>query len=570
MDLAPVYGITSQTINHGSRLAKGTVNYKYVDETADIARQYLVDLSFGYSTNASSHLASETRRPVASPWQPDPTEPSMLSDTGRPHSSNQPLLPHEPSSSLAGHSPYALQLPENQSSLSSASTGFSHSNYSSPGSRDLITVESGFPSLDEYEACLMRYFVLQLAPWFDICDGERHFACTVPLRARTCPPLLNAIYTASARHLSRVKRYYYGNQVHYGGKVLPNLTPETAIRYHNECIAHFMSLSEHSRETQNENLLAAAVILRFYEEVDSKNQAATKLLSSLTLTVQYMGEDIENALRGIQIFLDAQAMSAVAGYGLRHAAYWIALRQEIITAFSKQRSFRLPLGPCEPYRSFEPADDYVWADRLVIHCAHVLQYCFGSEEENPSSDRQLWSIDGLHSLTATDLRIARYDELVAFEAHWAELGPPSFKPIYAREPDRSRGEVFPELWYLNNCHVAGLQFLELARILLAVYNPKLARLGPHQRTGMRSVDLKVREILIRLCGIALSNQHSPPSLVTASVAIGMCGDRFTDRLEQEALLSVLVRLEDEHAYPTNNTQELLKEAWEWNVSDVSS
>ncbi|KAJ5404155.1 hypothetical protein N7509_004026 [Penicillium cosmopolitanum] len=387
---------------------------------------------------------------------------------------------------------------------------------------------------------------------FDLCDGERHFACTVPLRARTCPPLLNAIYTASARHLSRIKKYYHGNQIHYGGKVLQDLTPETAIHYHNECIANLMALSDHSGEAQDENLLAAAVILRFYEEVDMPS----------------VGEDTESALRGIQIFLDAQAPSAVAGFGLRHAAYWIALRQEIITAFSKQRPFRLPLGPCEPYRSFEPADDYVWADRLVIHCADVLQYCFGSEEEGTPQDQHQSSSTGvLHPIPVTDMRIARYDELVLFETLWTELGPPSFKPIYTHEPDHSRGEVFPELWYLNNCHVAGLQFFELARILLVVYNPKLPRLGPSQRTAMRSVDRKVRSMVLRLCGMALSNQHSPPGLVTASVAIGMCGDRFTDRLEQDALLGVLTKLKDEHAYPTTSMQELLKGAWGWDGYD---
>lgn len=284
-----------------------------------------------------------------------------------------------------------------------------------------------------------------------------------------------------------------------------------------------------------------------------------------------MGEDSESALRGIQIFLDAQAISAVAGCGLRHAAYWIALRQEIITAFSKQRTFRLPLGPCEPYRTFEPADDYVWADRLVIHCADVLQYCFGSEEESlPRNTYQSTSSMGvIYPPPSTDQRIARYEELVAFETLWAEMGPPSFKPIYAREPDRSRGEFFPELWYLNNCHVAGLQFLELARILLTVYNPKLPRLGPGQRTAMRTVDREVRASVLRLCGMALSNQQSPPGLVNAFVAIGMCGDRFSDRLEQEALLGVLFKLEDEHAYPTTSTRELLKEAWGWDRYDAS-
>jgi hypothetical protein len=88
------------------------------------------------------------------------------------------------------------------------------------------------------------------------------------VRALTCPPLLNAIYTVSARHLSRIKKYYVGGKVKYGGKYLPNLTPATAIEYHNRCISYFVSLSDHSREAQDENLLAAAVILRFYEEVD--------------------------------------------------------------------------------------------------------------------------------------------------------------------------------------------------------------------------------------------------------------------------------------------------------------
>ncbi|KAJ5202502.1 hypothetical protein N7449_004581 [Penicillium cf. viridicatum] len=319
--------------------------------------------------------------------------------------------------------------------------------------------------------------------------------------------------------------------IHYGGKVLPNLTPESAIHYHNECIAYFISLSGHSHEAQDENLLAAAVILRFYEEVD----------------VPSIGQDTESALRDIQVFLDAQADSAVADYGLQHATYWISLRQEIITAFSKQRTFRLPLGPCEPYRSFEPADDYIWADRLVIHCGDVLQYCYGSEEEHLPGDHQFHTSNTgiIHPVPANERRIARYDKLVAFETLW----PTKFQTHVSREADRSHGEVFPELWYLNNCHIAGLQFLDLARILLTVYNPRLPRLGTGHRTAMRSVDRKVRAI------------HSPPGLVIASTAIGICGDRFTDRLEQEALLEVLLKVQDEHVYATLRTREQLKEAW---------
>ncbi|KAJ6072444.1 hypothetical protein N7467_010529 [Penicillium canescens] len=526
------------------------VDDKYVDETAEIARGYL-DLGEVSPWTVKRHRSqsSATEQPVAT--EPLVTEPPILSDAVESHSSEH-FIPQQQDEILTTYSPYNLQhSPANNSSISSTSPHLSHSSHhshASIGSMNMIPAEIPQLYFDEHEACLMRYFVVQLGHWFDICDGQRHFACTVPMRARTCPPLLNAICTVSARHLSRIKKYYVGNQVVYGGKPLPNLTPATAIEYHNRCISHFVSLSDHSREAQDENLLAAAVILRFYEEVD----------------IPSMGEDTESALRGIQIFLDAQAIPAVSGTGLRHAAYWIALRQEIITAFSKQRAFRLPLGPCEPYRSFEPADDYVWADRLVIHCADVLQFCFGSEEEEPNSPNTTSHYHHRRlSTTETETRLAHYDTLVAFSTFWNTLGPESFKPIYTRAPDPANGKIFPELWYLNNCHVAGLQHLELARILLAVYNPRLPRLGPGQRTAMRSVDEEIRAIVLRLCGIALSNLHSPPGLVTASVAIGMCGDRFSAREEQVALLGVLVMLEDEYGYPTSSMREQLRLAWGW-------
>ncbi|KAK9850179.1 uncharacterized protein MYU51_012541 [Penicillium brevicompactum] len=498
-------------------------DYKYVDETADVAREYSLELG------EETPWALERYDVCLAVEQPDLTESSIASDAVASFPSGPWATQPDRTSVDLYHSP------PNSYSISpvSVQAQISPSSYTIPISENLVATETGLANFDEHEACLMRYFVVQLGHWFDICDGQRHFACTVPVRALTCPPLLNAIYTISARHLSKSKKYYVGNQIKYGGKYLPGLTPATALEYHNRCISYFVSLSDHSQEAGDENLLAAAVILRFYEEVD----------------LPAMGEDTESALRGIQIFLDAQATPAVVGTSLRHAAYWVALRQEIITAFSKQRPFRLPLGPCDPYRTFEPADDYVWADRLVIHCADVLQFCFGSEEES-------------HSYTPSpESRITRYDTLVSFETLWTEMGPSSFNPVYARDPDPARGEVFPELWYLNNCHVAGLQHLELARILLAVYNPRLPRLGPGQRTAMRSVDAQVRTMVLRLCGIAMSNLHSPPGLVTASAAIGMCGDRFVEKVEQEALFGVLVRLEDEYGYPTHNMRTQLREAW---------
>jgi hypothetical protein len=152
------------------------VDYKYVDETADIARGYI--LGEGCNPSLSPPLALERRESELSIDHRTLPEPSILSDPVGSHSSEHCLPPpNQPESShLTGYSPYPLQLsPRHHSSVSSASPHFSHSSQASPGTtRDLISlvdnvIDHGLPNLDEHEACLMRYFVVQLAPW--VCCG---------------------------------------------------------------------------------------------------------------------------------------------------------------------------------------------------------------------------------------------------------------------------------------------------------------------------------------------------------------------------------------------------------------
>ena len=142
------------------------------------------------------------------------------------------------------------------------------------------------------------------------------------------------------------------------------------------------------------------------------------------------GTDNETGLRGIQLFIDAQAASAVNSRGLRHAAFRVGFRQEVYMAFIKQRPFRLPLALSDGYRSFEPADDHTWAHRAVVHCADALMYCYG---EAKHTDEE-------------------YAALLQSNQRWHETRPHSFEPFHNRPPDVGRGEFFPELWYLSDCH----------------------------------------------------------------------------------------------------------------------
>ncbi|KAL4862281.1 hypothetical protein BDV12DRAFT_207318 [Aspergillus spectabilis] len=399
-------------------------------------------------------------------------------------------------------------------------------------------------SYNRLEFLLLQYYIDHLSMWLDFCDPQRHFQLVVPQRARRCPPLMNAILAASARHLTRVPKHRTASgNVKYDGRILHELTDETALHYHNKCIHDLLTLGADPEHTRNEDLLAAAIILRFYEEVDYPLQDEKR--------------DNELFLRVINIFIEAQIpnvpLSPPSSVGstqpllqstctqssttidkpplgsqwymanLRQAAFWVAFRQEVYSAFLKQRPFNMSLSRCD--------------------------FCYGSTsqpsptaESESNSTREKW----------TTLR--------SLSEKWVDLLPSSFEPIYFREADKDNGEVFPEICYLTNLHVAGVQHVELARIMLAVYDPTIPRLGFGHRERMRLLSLELRASVLRLCGIAVYNRKNPPSLTTALLGIVVCGEHFEDRGEQRALLGLLDELEYHHGWPVGNYRARLKES----------
>ncbi|QDS73628.1 hypothetical protein FKW77_002104 [Venturia effusa] len=361
-----------------------------------------------------------------------------------------------------------------------------------------------WPLRDLEQAKLMRHYIDSIAPFLDLCDLKRHFALVVPHRAASCPPLLNAIFAASARHLSRVA----------GAEAW------IADNYHSECLKSLIPLLNNSAALKDENLLAAMIILRQYEEFESPNS----------------GTGAQSHLLGTHIFMGAQERSAVSG-GLRRAAFWVGLRMELFFAFLNSRSIHPSLELCNVDRSLEPADDCRWANRMVAHCAEALRYCFG---------------DGEHS-------IGRYMDLVQYCSDWMAYKPPSFTPIYYREPGEN--DMFPEIWMNGQVAGTGMLHYRLTRILLTAHSPKIPRLGPGQRAALREADEEIKNDVRTICGIAQSNE-CPPYFVKACMAITLAGDKFTERREQEALLRVMQR-GSELAWPTMTTALDLKKAWGW-------
>lgn len=75
----------------------------------------------------------------------------------------------------------------------------------------------------------------------------------------------------------------------------------------------------------------------------------------------------------------------------------------------------------------------------------------------------------------------------------------------------------------------------------------------------------IKSQIRELCGIAHSNRRTIPTMFTACMGVTMCGDPFTDRMDQEALLNILLITEKEHKWPTGAAQIHLRKAWGWDA-----
>lgn len=184
-------------------------------------------------------------------------------------------------------------------------------------------------------------------------------------------------------------------------------------------------LSHEHHTMSDENLFAATIILRVWEEMEFKHPNV----------------DAHSYLVGIKAFVHHGTGGDGSRYlmpgSLSGAAFWVGLRQEIYSAVMNQEPVRINLVHSLVDRTLVPTDDYAWANRAVVHCADVLNFCFG---------------DGTQGTMGRGGGLEWWNELDEYNRWWQESLPSSFTPIFYREPDWEKKEVFPEIWYQSACH----------------------------------------------------------------------------------------------------------------------
>ncbi|PHH89504.1 hypothetical protein CDD83_5947 [Cordyceps sp. RAO-2017] len=398
-----------------------------------------------------------------------------------------------------------------------------------PASSTIVTLpdaagDPGFPLKDVQEACLLRYFIEEMSHWFDLCDHDRHFQLVVPFRARKHPHLLHAIFAVAARHLSRLPQYKTAQGILYHGQLLPNLTEQAAVEYMLKCIPALRQFHDMQDEDYRDSIITTAVILRQLEEIDQEDDAFTQAGASQ----HPLAKKKVNFLAIIDAVLRSLPSQTVFGQrSLMQAAYWMALRQEIFNSFTRREAPQLILPP-EFWHSASKAN------KVVMHLVQTAKWHWGD------SCQQEWT------------------RLVKQQEHLERQVLATFRPTYQRAADKSKGEIFPIIWYGSNIEVTSVQLGLIAKAVLVAENPLLNRAQPTSRASLRKVENEVRVLLLDLCGIALCNPASPPALVQAALGIGMYGDFFTDQYERQAIRTVVERYRDAHAWPVQRLLEMFQ------------
>ena len=363
----------------------------------------------------------------------------------------------------------------------------------------------------------------------------------MPERARRYPPLLNAIYAVSARHLVRKFRTPDGG-VLFQGQLLSTLTPSTAVEYMLKCIPVLRGFHEVGDEETRELIVTMAVVLRQFEEMDDdvdENDLVRTSDAGSPAGGRVNFLSVINAVlrtsRFESFFKDSELLKA---------AYWVAMRQEIYYALSKGHAPEMAESP-QLWDVVSPAN------RLIVHTSKVAGWLANGK-----------SLDGYCKLSSPKLDPARTkltpaaDTLKDQERLLSHEVGSRLEPILSIPACKEKGEVFPRVWFRSSIALTSMQHFMIARMILLAESPLIGREATTDlRTALRRVEGEVRSHVLHICGAALEHLQTAPALVNAALAISLYGHFFVDEYERRALRGIIDRFRDAQAWPVPRTLE---------------
>lgn len=242
------------------------------------------------------------------------------------------------------------------------------------------------------------------------------------------------------------------------------------------CIPALHEVSSTQDEEYRENLAAAALILRQFEEMDPEESQSAPSSDFGNANGDGNGTSHGNTNNNANFIDITKAILRAAPpsrwSGLLSAVYWVAVRQEIYFALTLGRSPQITARP-------DQSREVSFANRLIWFMSEVAKWKMGDRIEGEwgksftciSVGDSKTSGAELESITITD--VCRPERLRVEEGILAIECARQFIPIIQRPADRSQGEIFPLVWYGSDVEVTALQHFILARMILLAEDPSL-------------------------------------------------------------------------------------------------
>lgn len=361
-------------------------------------------------------------------------------------------------------------------------------------------------ALTPREASLMRHFIQKLAPWTDVCDIHSHFSTEVPRRALENNMVLQAVLALSARH----------------DAILANDSDWEASAYHGQCLKLLIAALDEAETNCDENMLIAVVILRIYEELETNTDQQFHLLGSNRL-------------------VNLMTRSASSG-GVAEAVSWQFLRQAIYASVVQYQPLQLDMHNYERSSMFHRHDDAACANRIIYHCARILQV----------------SCDAPGHIVAQDI----WRQISDSVNEWNQAKSTTWQPIRYQASSVAHGRPFPVIWMISSPAVIGMQYYHSACIFLTLSESPSHNMSDYERARTRRVQEKtIADHLVMVIGLSLSNESVENAYFMASHLLHRFGYCLRTVVEQEGSLQFLSRVEKVIGWRTSWIMRELEHQW---------
>ncbi|KAK7179478.1 hypothetical protein PSPO01_14490 [Paraphaeosphaeria sporulosa] len=388
-------------------------------------------------------------------------------------------------------------------------------------------------ALSDDELGFFHHYINVLAPILDLFDPRRYFANLVPKLAVHNVGLLKSLLAVAARHMALLSDHQTAqNALNIQTPVshsslqdsnsLNNHNPflEVATQYYYETLQYLSQNLLYPSYTKSTEIISTAILISTFEMFDASGR--------------YSDGGWERHLRGIFWIQRSQDNNGETKDGLRRAAWWMWLRQDIWVAFRESRRVLTIWRPTRRLVDLTPDE---LTTRIVYICARCVDYAANEKHYD------------------MNIRIDQGDKLLQALDDWHRILPPSFQPIYAHSTPQPG--LFTPIWIHPPSYAAAIQMFHFARIVVLINQPSLGGMSEFSRR-QRLLDESVETI----CGIALMHQGNdlPSAFVNyqALYAAGLC---VQTPVKQNAVLQLLEKTLEITKFPPKTLLDDLKRYW---------